>query len=153
MVSHSRIEAVFNKFVAMENTFTKVGSYQYSSEAIIIKGKLESEGIEVFTADGFTIDTDPLVSNAIGGVKLFVNTADAEKAQQILAEISRYSVDDTGEPLTCSQCGSHEVEVGTTIKDIKSLLGFVFGLLLAYLPFYTKYKYRCNNCGNEFNIQ
>jgi DNA-directed RNA polymerase subunit RPC12/RpoP len=137
----------------MENTFTKVGSYQYSSEAIIIKGKLEAEGIEVFMADGFTIDTDPLVSNAIGGVKLFVKTIDTQKAQEILTEISRYSVDDKGEPLTCSQCGSHEIEVGTTIKDLKSLLGFVLGLLLVFLPFYTKYNYRCNNCGNEFNIQ
>lgn len=137
----------------MEKTFTKIGSYQYTSEAIIIKGKLEAEGIEVFMADNFTIDTDPLVSTAIGGVKLYVNTEDAEKAQEILEEISRYSVDDKGKPLSCEKCGSHEVELGTTIKDLKSLLAFLFTFITVLLPFYTKYKYRCNNCGNEFNIQ
>ncbi len=52
----------------MENTFIKVASFQYSSEAMIIKGRLEAEGIEVFMKDNNTIDTDPLVSNAIGGV-------------------------------------------------------------------------------------
>ena len=48
--------------------FTKIGQYQYSSEAFIYKGKLEAEGIEVFVRDNHTVDTDPLVSNAIGGV-------------------------------------------------------------------------------------
>ena len=46
----------------MENTFTKVGTFQYSAEANIIKGKLEAEGIEVFMNDGYTIDVDPLVA-------------------------------------------------------------------------------------------
>ncbi len=50
--------------------FSTVAVFQYSSEAQIIKGRLESDGIEVFLADNLTIDTDPLVSNAIGGVKL-----------------------------------------------------------------------------------
>ncbi|MFL9843236.1 putative signal transducing protein [Flavobacterium rhizosphaerae] len=75
----------------MENAFQKVAAYQYSSEAIVIKGRLEAEGIEVFMADNYTIDVDPLVSNAIGGVKLFVRTENVEKAKEILSEISRYA--------------------------------------------------------------
>ena len=72
-----------------EITFQKIATFQYSSEALILKGKLESEGIEVFMRDNVTIDTDPLVSNAIGGVKLFVRSEDLGKAQGILSEISR----------------------------------------------------------------
>lgn len=41
-------------------TFTTVAVFQYSSEAQIVKGRLESDGIEVFLADNLTIDTDPL---------------------------------------------------------------------------------------------
>ena len=138
----------------MENAFTKIGSWQYSSEAIIIKGKLEAEGIEVFMADNFTIDTDPLVSNAIGGVKLFVHTDDLEKAKEILAEVSRYSVDDDGEKVVCPQCGSQTAQVFTTVSNKKSLAAFLFGFLIAGgLPIYTKYKYRCNDCGHEFEIK
>lgn len=145
---------MINTFVPMSSTFTKIGSYLYSSEAIIIKGKLEAEGIETFMGDNFTIDTDPLVSNAIGGVKLFVKTEQLEQAKQVLESISRYSVDDKGTPIKCPKCGEAKVEIGTTIKNLKSLLAFIFTSLFAVvLPIYTKYKYRCNNCKHEFNIK
>jgi|SRR5690606_23212020 len=137
----------------MENTFVKVASFQYSSEAMIIKGRLEAEGIEVFMKDNNTIDTDPLVSNAIGGVKLLVRLGDKERATEVLQNVSRYSLDDKGKPLTCPKCSNHEIELGTTIKDIKSLFAFLFTFIAVALPFYTKYKYRCNNCGNEFNLE
>lgn len=139
----------------MESAFTKIGSYLYSSEAVIVKGRLEAEGIEVVMADNYTIDTDPLVSNAIGGVKLFVKTEQAQQAWQILAEISRYSVNDEGVLITCPECGANEVELGSTIKDLKSFFAFLFMWLTAIiiLPFYTKYKYRCNKCGYEFNMK
>lgn len=139
----------------MENEFEKIGSYQYSSEAIIIKGKLESEGIEVFMADNFTIDTDPLVSNAIGGVKLYVRNEDMDKANTVLSDISRYSVDDKGQAIICHKCNSDKVEVGTTVKEGKSLFAFLFGFSIStgVLPLYTKYIYRCSNCSNEFKIQ
>lgn len=138
----------------MENEFEKIGSYQYSSEAIIIKGKLESEGIEVFMADNFTIDTDPLVSNAIGGVKLYVRAEQLDAVKIILSEISRYSVDDNGKAIICPKCESDKVEVGTTVKEGKSLFAFLFGFLIAGgMPVYTKYTYRCSNCSNEFEIK
>ncbi|WP_342662741.1 hypothetical protein [Gelidibacter mesophilus] len=62
-------------------TFTTVAVFQYSTEAQIIKGRLESDGIEVFLSDNLTIDTDPLVSNAIGGIKLKVLSHQAEEAK------------------------------------------------------------------------
>lgn len=141
-------------FVRMEQKFTRVGSYQYSSEAVIMKGRLEAEGIQVFMADNFTIDTDPLVSNAIGGVKLYVLTEQLEDALTILDDISKYSVDEHGNYLACPNCNSPTVELITTIKDRKSLLAFLFGFgLFGTLPLYTKYKYRCSSCGHEFETK
>ena len=135
----------------MESKFTKIGSYQYSSEAAIVKGRLEAEEIEVFMADNFTIDTDPLVSNAIGGVKLYVNTSQVPEAANILEQISRYSLDDKGNFIECPECGGDRTELFTTVKNKKSLLAFIFGAaLLGTLPFYTKYMYRCSNCNHEF---
>lgn len=138
----------------MSSTFTKIGSYLYSSEAVIIKGKLEAEGIEIFMGDNFTIDTDPLYSNAIGGVKLYVKTEQLEQAKQVLESISRYSVDENGKLIQCPKCGEAKVDPVTTIKNLKSLLAFIFTSLFAVvLPIYTKYKYRCNNCKHEFDIK
>ncbi len=39
------------------NKFRKIGQFQYSSEAYIYKGKLESEGISVFIRDNHTVDS------------------------------------------------------------------------------------------------
>jgi len=138
----------------MENTlFKQVGNFQYSSEAYIVKGKLESSGVEVFMKDNFTIDTDPIISNAIGGVKLFVRSEDYEQALLSLSEISKHAVDDSGKLLVCPNCGGHKIDLLSTIKDLKSLFSFIFSLLLFVLPFYTKYQYKCEDCNFEFTKQ
>lgn len=77
-----------------EERFTLLRRFQYSSEALIYQGKLESYGIEVFMRDINQIDANPLYSNALGGIKLFVKTEDFEKANEILNDVNLYSVDD-----------------------------------------------------------
>ncbi|MDA0178114.1 putative signal transducing protein [Mesoflavibacter profundi] len=137
----------------MSTTFKTIAKFQYSAEAQIIKGRLESEGIEVFLSDHLTIDTDPLVSNAIGGVKLKVLAKDALKAQHILETINKYSVDDNGNAIQCPNCNSSKVAMFSTIKDFKSFFSFMVGFLFGTLPFYAKDKYRCNDCKTEFDIK
>ena len=78
----------------MKEDFKLVKSYQYSSEAQIFCGKLESEGIEVYLRDNHIVDSNPIWSNAVGGVKLFVKEEDFEKANEILSTVSPYSVDE-----------------------------------------------------------
>lgn len=134
-------------------TFTTVAVFQYSTEAQIIKGRLESDGIEVFLSDNLTIDTDPLVSNAIGGIKLKVLSHQAEEAKQILNAIQQYSMDDKGQPIHCPNCKSTHVELFSTIKDFKSFFWFLFGFLFSSLPFYTKHKFRCEMCDTEFDLK
>ncbi|MDB4292011.1 DUF2007 domain-containing protein [Maribacter sp.] len=134
-----------------DELFSTVAVFQYSSEAQIIKGRLEAEGIEVFLSDNLTIDTDPLVSNAIGGVKLKVNTTDKAAALEILKSINRYSIDDEGKAMRCPNCNSEKIDYFTNVKDIKSLAHFIFGFLMGVFPFYTKYEYRCENCKTKFN--
>lgn len=134
----------------MESQFTQVGVYQYSSEAIIFKGKLESEGITVFMHDNNTIDSDPMISNAIGGVKLFVKQEDADRATAVLSNISAYSLDEHNKPILCPKCGENKVLYLTSITSIKSLFSFVFGFLLNIFPFFIQYKYRCETCKHEF---
>lgn len=130
--------------------FKQIANYQYSSEAYLFKGKLESEGVEVFMQNENTINTDPLLSNAVGGVKLFVNSDDVMKAKQILASIPEYSVDDKGNLLACPNCSSQKIKMFTTIKDLKSFFAFIYGLVTLSMPFYTKHKYKCENCNFEF---
>ncbi len=133
------------------NKFRKIGQFQYSSEAYIYKGKLESEGISVFIRDNHTVDTDPLVSNAIGGVKLFVYNEDYDEAETILKEITLFSVDNNGKLLKCPKCGAEKIQLFTTIRDLKSFISFFVTLFAVVLPFYTRYKYKCEVCNHEFS--
>ncbi|WP_346881914.1 DUF2007 domain-containing protein [uncultured Algibacter sp.] len=137
----------------MSDTFKTIARYQYSTEAQIVKGRLEAEGIQVFLSDNLTIDTDPLVSNAIGGVKLKVLSRQALEAQHILNSINKYSIDDDGQIINCPNCNSEKVELFSTIKDLKSFLAFCFGFLFGSLPFRTRYKYKCENCKTEFDLK
>ena len=135
----------------MDENFKLVRSFQYSSEAQIFRGKLESEGIEVYMRDTHTVDSNPIWSNAVGGVKLFVKTQDFEKANEILSNITPYSLDENSKLLKCSNCGAEEIEMVTSIKDKKTLFAFIFSLFFVLIPFYSRYRYKCNNCKFEFN--
>ena len=137
----------------MSDTFVTIARYQYSSEAQIIKGRLESDGIEVFLKDNITIDTDPLVSNAIGGIKLKVRNADEKKAKEILKSIKAYAIDDDGNPILCPNCEKNEVELYSTIDSLKAFLSFLIGVITFTLPFHTRYKYICENCKTEFPVK
>lgn len=135
----------------MEEQFQIVGRYQYSSEALIFKGKLESEGIEVYIRDNNIVDSNPLYSNAVGGIKLFVKSEDFEKAQLVLSDVSQYSLNEKNQLIKCPKCNAEQVEMVTSIKDTRSFLAFLFSVLVVYMPFYSKHKYKCQSCKFEFN--
>ena len=131
--------------------FCLIAQFQYSAEAQIVKGRLEADGIEVFLTDNVTIDTDPMVSNAIGGVKLKVRSEDEIIAKEVLNSISHYSLDDKGEAIYCPNCKSEKIDFFTNVKDLKSFISLFVGLIMGALPFYTKYEYRCEVCKTKFN--
>ena len=137
----------------MNNTFVTIARYTYSSEAQIIKGRLEAEGIKVFLRDNITIDTDPLVSNAIGGVKLKVLAEDEACAREIVNSIKNYSLDDEGYLIKCPNCNSEKIELYSTINDFKSFFFFVMGFLSGTLPFKTRYEYKCEECNTQFPLK
>ena len=76
-----------------EEKFKLLRRFQYSSEAIIYQGKLESEGIEVFLRDQNLIDST-MYSNLFGGIKMYVKTEDFQRANEILNYVNLFSVDD-----------------------------------------------------------
>ncbi len=137
----------------MKETFSKIAVFQYSSEAQIIKSRLEAEGLEVFLFDQFTVDTDPLVSNAIGGIKLKVWAEDEARAVHILKSISEYSLDDEGQEIQCPICGSYKVELVTTIRDVKSFLAYIFAFLGNSQPAQNQHEYRCDTCKQKFDLE
>ncbi|CAN5262709.1 hypothetical protein BH09BAC1_BH09BAC1_12750 [soil metagenome] len=69
----------------MEN-FVTIKTFTYPHEIAVVRGRLESEGIETFVADELTAQTYNFYSNALGGIKLQVREYDVELALAILEE-------------------------------------------------------------------
>lgn len=63
-----------------------IWTFSYQHQLLIIRTRLEDEGIKTFAQNELTIQTDPLYSNALGGIKLMVDEHDARRAVEILAE-------------------------------------------------------------------
>ena len=120
----------------MKQEFYTLGAFEYVADVQIIKAKLESEGIPVFLRDENTLNTDPLISSAIGGVKLQVYTSDKDKAITIYDAIRPYASDLSGNPVICPNCKAARSEVYYSRK----------GLLYKLFPFLEPKKYRCLNC-------
>jgi hypothetical protein len=76
----------------MSEKFIQIATFNYPYEMYILKTKLESEGIECNEYDSNTVTANPLLSNAIGGVKLMVKVEDAERAIKIM---NRFYSEDT----------------------------------------------------------
>ena len=99
------------------------------------KRKIRSRWYQSFLRDNLAIETDPLVSQAIGGVKLKVLAKDEEKAGSILKSIKAYYVDDEGNPIVCPNCKGEHIEMYTTINNFKFLMSFLVGLTFFTLRF------------------
>ncbi len=135
----------------MTPEFTQIASYPYSVEAHLNRARLEDAGIEAFLRDDITIDSDPLMSQAIGGVKLMVRTPDGGRALEILGDVEPFSTAEDGSHITCPKCGSDSVEMVTSVDSVASAIKFALVSLAGLFPI-LRHKYRCNGCGQLFAL-
>ena len=125
----------------MIDNYTILATFPYSTEAQVTKAKLESEGIRVMLLDEKTVDSDPLISQAIGGVKLLVHDDNIKEAIKIYNQIRTYEKDKNGDNIVCVNCESTKILIAEPTR--KNLFYMLF-------PFFEKTKYRCNVCNITF---
>tara|TARA_R110002073_G_scaffold139232_2_gene289432 strand:- start:218040 stop:218420 length:381 start_codon:yes stop_codon:yes gene_type:complete len=125
----------------MNPNYTTLAVFEYSTEAQLVKSKLLSEDIRVMLTDEVTIDTDPLLSQAIGGVKLQVYNDDLERATAVYNEIRAYQKDTNGNDIYCINCNATRILIAPPSET---------NVFYKLFPFFEKKKYRCNECKTEF---
>jgi hypothetical protein len=125
----------------MNNNYKILAVFEYSTEAHVTKSKLDFEGLQTMLMDEKTIDSDPLVSNAIGGVKLLVHKNDFNKASKIYNEIRVYQKDKNGNNFSCSKCKSNRILIAPLQR--KNVFYMLF-------PFFEKKRHICNDCKTIF---
>jgi hypothetical protein len=125
----------------MNDTYTVLAVFEYSTEAHLIKSKLDSENIRTLLMDEKTVDSDPLISQAIGGVKLQVHNDDLDKASKIYNDIRNYKTLENGDAIHCPKCNSTRI-LGAPVKR-KNIFYMLF-------PFFEKSRDICNDCKTIF---
>jgi len=66
--------------------FVTVFTVSYAHQLLMIKPLLEAENINYFIKDELTIQSDPLWSNALGGIKIQVQKQDVDRAVKLLKD-------------------------------------------------------------------
>lgn len=124
--------------------FVTLRTFQNNFSAHLLLTKLRSAGITCFLKDEFTVTVDPVLSNAIGGIKLVVKKTEQEEAMELLRVID----EDYIKSAVCPQCGKHTIELvpKNTTKNMASVfLSWVLGSY-AVSP---RNVYQCSSCRYE----
>jgi DNA-directed RNA polymerase subunit RPC12/RpoP len=124
--------------------FVTVRTFQNYFSAHITLTKLRDAGVQCFLKDEFTVTVDPILSNAVGGIKLVVAKDQEEEAFQLLNEFDEAY----RKTVACPRCGSKSIELvpkQTTGNLATAILTWLFGSYAIS----AKNVYRCSSCGYE----
>jgi hypothetical protein len=104
--------------------------------------KLQDAGIECFLRDENTVSVDPLISNAIGGIKLEVAEDQIELAIELMKGAEQAYLDD----IICPYCKTAGLTAEEKIYKPETFWGKLKNqIAYGQTETYSK-KYRCQNC-------
>jgi len=108
---------------------------------------LKEECITCYIKDEYTITIDPLLSPAIGGMKLMVDELQIESAEKILKKADLEFLETVG----CPNCGRHALEQVLEIKNPSGFFEKIKFMLINGQDQEIKKYYRCKSCGYKFD--
>lgn len=127
-------------------SFTLLNTYNNYIDANLHLLQLQEEGINCWLKDENTVTIDPLLTNAIGGIKLMVHETQKERAQDLLRTI----INKAKENRACPYCGSHNVEYIVSNRKPANWFSAIFTYLLGGYPLAAEQRYHCFDCDKEF---
>jgi hypothetical protein len=125
--------------------FVPVRSYDNYIPAHMMLQRLEEEGIKAYLQDEHTVTIDPILANAIGGIKLMIYEEQLERGMRLISDFEQ----DYNQAVACPQCQSTNVDYITQPSNVTNwfiaLLTWIFG---NYAVSFKK-VYKCSHCGYE----
>jgi predicted RNA-binding Zn-ribbon protein involved in translation (DUF1610 family) len=106
--------------------------------------RLRAAGVECYLKDEYTVTIDPLLSNAIGGIKLVIRKSDELKVRQLLKEMNAESES----TVLCPQCGSHKI-ILVPKRSTENMLTAITTWLFSAYAVSVENIYQCADCGYE----
>jgi putative signal transducing protein len=122
--------------------FKLIQTYDNYVSAHIAMGALEEKGINCWLRD----DNTPILTSAVGGIKLMVAETQAERAVNLLNELAiEYK-----KTIKCPHCGSSNVELVNTPRKPSNWVFALFGWVFGNYALTGDKVNHCFDCGNEF---
>lgn len=126
--------------------FVELRSFDNYMEANIVLGSLQEANINCHLKDEYLVTIDPLLSPAVGGMKLMVHTAHVEKAWDMLNKAEERYL----ESIPCPVCRAHTLTIVQVTKKHSCKLAALASMLLNGHSVELKKMYRCSSCGYDF---
>lgn len=124
--------------------FVILRTYDNYIPANMMLQRLEEEHIRAYLQNELT---DPIFSNAVGGIKLMVHEGQISRATELVDGFENLY----REAIICKQCGSHDVHMviqhNSPANWVAAFKAWFRGQYLRH----TKNVYRCFNCSHEFD--
>ena len=125
-------------------------------EALLAKGSLESAGIRSVLGDDNLVRMDWFYSNAIGGIKLLVDSEDAAEAEQVLSQPipEHFDVPAVGEyeQPRCPNCDSLDITFRELDPATFLSLGISWLGLGVPIPIHRR-AWHCRACDVEWEVE
>jgi predicted RNA-binding Zn-ribbon protein involved in translation (DUF1610 family) len=112
--------------------------------ASITLTKLQGAGVNCYLKDENTVTIDPILSNAIGGIKIVVKEEDAEEAKEILQQFDEEYL----QSVKCPQCGAAAITL-VSKPGASNFITAIFTWLFSSYAIAPENVYQCGKCGYE----
>jgi predicted RNA-binding Zn-ribbon protein involved in translation (DUF1610 family) len=126
--------------------FVLLNSYNNYVEAHIARGVLEEQGIGCWLKDENTVTIDPILTNAVGGIKIMVSKDNAQRAWEILSQLRK----EQKLAVVCPKCGSHNIELVSTPRKAINWLSAISTFFLGDYAIAIDKVNHCFDCKHEF---
>lgn len=108
--------------------------------------RLEEEGIRAWLKDEHTVTIDPILTHAIGGIKLMVYHEQLSRAESLLRKMEQ----EYKQAAKCPRCGSTNVHYVTQTSNPANWLSAITSWIFGNYAVSVKQVFHCFDCGHEF---
>jgi len=126
--------------------FIPIWSYDNYVSAQIALGRLQEDGIDCWLKDENTVTIDPILANAVGGIKLMVSNDQAGQALDILNSLQAAHK----ASLSCPYCKSHNIELVSSPRKPLNWISAITTFFFSSYALTVEKNYHCFNCKKEF---
>ena len=125
--------------------FVPVQSFNNYVEAHIAMGNLQQQDINCWLKDEYSVTIDPILANAVGGIKLMVAKVQVPRAIELLKKVAE------SKPLhyACPQCGSRDIQLIDALPKKNNWFTAFIGWLLGSYAMPAKQVWHCDACGSD----